>query len=599
LGGVVRDMSRTANIPLAGQSDRGSEDAWEADHHASQGSYSEAIARSMEMSSLLLGRSPWMAQIAAPGLVAREAHEAARSRSLSMASAFRPDGSDGSHQSVRLEEGDAGDAFLRPKSTSKSHRASHDKGDSNKDYDPVTGEELPDLDEEGYDGQAPLSGFWQSVFNSTNLLMGVGLLSLPYACRLAGWMGVPILLLLAGMTNYTAKIIGEIMDYQPSQKLRDGPGAYAIMGFADMGSVAFGDVGKYFMFTIFFIETAGYACVYIIIEAENLKSQLMSWDAFSSFQQTDWLLLSTVVFLPPMWLPNLSVLSYMSAFGVLSSLTLLFGVVLEGAIGVAPNKQYCVEPHCTGSWIHPSPTTPYIFSDLPIVIGLVMVGFAGHAVFPTIRNDMMNKAHYNSMVDVTYCMVLSAYLGICVAGYMMFGSFAEEQITLNLGKGVISHIIIWMVISNPICKYPLDMAPITFGLEAFFQIAFKIPYNSWLFTFVSLTIRTTLVFLSLAAVVAVPSFAVMVSLLGSLGSFTICVTFPCACYLKLFWTELSLPIKCMNIVFVICGAAGSIVGVYQTVAGGAAENLGSVEIFPAFREMMSSAVSYAVGAAHV
>lgn len=85
-------------------------------------------------------------------------------------------------------------------------------------------------------------------------------------------------------------------------------------------------------------------------------------------------------------------------------------------------------------------------------MGLVMVGFAGHAVFPTIKNDMAEKKHYNVMVDVTYVFVLICYVGIAAAGYLMFGDAADEQITLNLGKSLISHIIIWVVISNPICK---------------------------------------------------------------------------------------------------------------------------------------------------
>lgn len=124
----------------------------------------------------------------------------------------------------------------------------------------------------------PLSSYWQSVFNSSNLLVGVGLLSLPYTCKLAGWLAIPILILFATMTNYTAKLLGRIMEYQSGVKLRDGPGAYTIYGFADMGMVAFGNWGKHFMTVLFIVETFGYACVYIIIGGENLKSQLIRFE---------------------------------------------------------------------------------------------------------------------------------------------------------------------------------------------------------------------------------------------------------------------------------------------------------------------------------
>lgn len=253
-------------------------------------------------------------------------------------------------------------------------------------------------------------------------------------------------------------------------------------------------------------------------------------------------MLSTCIFLPPMWLPNLALLSNLSAFGVFASVFLALGVTGEGFLGMTPDMSKC-KPPCTGSILHPSPTELYKLDDIPIVLGLVMVGFAGHAVFPTIKNDMAEKKHYNSMVDVTYIFVILSYVGIAAAGYLMFGNSADEQITLNLGQSPISQCIIWVIITNPICKYPLDMAPIAFGLESFFAITFKLHYNSWLYTFVSISLRTMLVFLSLALVVAIPSFSLLVSLLGSVGSFTICVTFPCACFLKLFWGEISLPTK--------------------------------------------------------
>ena len=217
-------------------------------------------------------------------------------------------------------------------------------------------------------------------------------------------------------------------------------------------------------------------------------------------------MLSTCIFLPVMWLPNLSLLSNLSAFGVFASVFLALGVTVEGFLGMTPDMSRC-KPPCTGSIFHPSPTELYKLDDIPIVLGLVMVGFAGHAVFPTIKNDMAEKKHYDSMVDVTYIFVILSYVGIAAAGYLMFGDAADEQITLNLGQSVISQAIVWVIITNPICKYPLDMAPIAFGLESFFAITFKLHYNSWLYTFVSISLRTMLVFLSLALVIAIPSFS--------------------------------------------------------------------------------------------
>jgi len=78
------------------------------------------------------------------------------------------------------------------------------------------------------------SSFGQTAFNATNTLMGVGLLSLPYTLRLSGWFGVLLLVCMSALTRYTAKLLGRIMEYVPAEKLRDGPGAYAIHGLHDV-----------------------------------------------------------------------------------------------------------------------------------------------------------------------------------------------------------------------------------------------------------------------------------------------------------------------------------------------------------------------------
>ena len=59
--------------------------------------------------------------------------------------------------------------------------------------------------------------FFQASFNAVNLLLGVGVLSLPFAVRTSGWaVAVPLLALLSVMTNYTGKLLGRCIEFQPS-----------------------------------------------------------------------------------------------------------------------------------------------------------------------------------------------------------------------------------------------------------------------------------------------------------------------------------------------------------------------------------------------
>ena len=55
-------------------------------------------------------------------------------------------------------------------------------------------------------GTAGRSTFIQAVFNVVNVMMGVGLLSLPFALKSSGWIGIGLLWLMGIVTNYTGLI---------------------------------------------------------------------------------------------------------------------------------------------------------------------------------------------------------------------------------------------------------------------------------------------------------------------------------------------------------------------------------------------------------
>ena len=72
-------------------------------------------------------------------------------------------------------------------------------------------EQAPLLD---YDeSSTPKSSTYESIFNATNILMGIGILSLPYALKLTGWMiGLTLLLLFSLATRHTAMTVQKCMD---------------------------------------------------------------------------------------------------------------------------------------------------------------------------------------------------------------------------------------------------------------------------------------------------------------------------------------------------------------------------------------------------
>jgi solute carrier family 32 (vesicular inhibitory amino acid transporter) len=58
---------------------------------------------------------------------------------------------------------------------------------------------------EAADQPQATSTFVQAVFNVVNVMMGVGLLSLPFALNSSGWVGILLLWLMGIVTNYTGE----------------------------------------------------------------------------------------------------------------------------------------------------------------------------------------------------------------------------------------------------------------------------------------------------------------------------------------------------------------------------------------------------------
>lgn len=65
---------------------------------------------------------------------------------------------------------------------------------------------------------------------------------------------------------------------------------------------------------------------------------------------------------------------------------------------------------------------------VPLSFGLMMAGFAGHAVMPNLLRDMQDPKQYDRMVDITYILTVTVYVVMAIAGYLMFGSETMQEV---------------------------------------------------------------------------------------------------------------------------------------------------------------------------
>lgn len=187
--------------------------------------------------------------------------------------------------------------------------AGQEEDERGQEEDAAFGEEQPILVKEvkqgnkvvlTVDGQSTLP---QSVFNSINAIIGVGLLSLPLAFKMSGWiLGLGILTITAAVTAHTANLLAKCMEYDAS-----------LITYSDLAYVSFGARARVIVSALFTIELIA-ACVALIILFSDSLALLLPGMASVEV----WKCICAVVILALNGMP-LRWLSYTSVIGIFST----------------------------------------------------------------------------------------------------------------------------------------------------------------------------------------------------------------------------------------------------------------------------------------
>ncbi|MED6140208.1 hypothetical protein PIB30_090978, partial [Stylosanthes scabra] len=372
--------------------------------------------------------------------------------------------------------------------------------------------------------------FAQSVINGTNMLCGIGLLTIPYAIKEGGWLSLTILVLFAVICCYTGILLKRCLESNPGLKT-----------YPDIGQAAFGVAGR--------LVIAAASVEFITLMSDNLSSLFPNVHI-----KVGGIVLETHVFfaitaallvLPTVWLRNLSLLSFISAGGIFATIMVtlcLFWVGLFDRVGSTPGGKLLD------------------LENISVSVGLYGFGFAGHAVFPNVYSSMQDPSRFPSVLYLSFTFCLFMYMSVGAVGYLTFGDSVESQFTLNMPKELYSSkIATWTTVVTPLAKYALTILPIALSIEEL------IPKNKLRCHSTAIVIRTCLVISSLIVALSIPYFGALMALIGAFMSMFVALIYPCACYLKLHSGRLS-KLEITNCVLIIIVAViSSIVGTYSAL----------------------------------
>ncbi|PHH92571.1 hypothetical protein CDD83_6850 [Cordyceps sp. RAO-2017] len=269
------------------------------------------------------------------------------------------------------------------------------------DDDVALGEDQPILVKEvkqgdkfvlAVDGQSTLP---QSVFNSINALIGVGLLSLPLALRMSGWLiGLSLLTLMALVATHTGKLLGKCMEVDAS-----------IITYSDLAYICFGARARLVISALFTLELIGACVALVILFADSLDLLLpgvASVDVWKCVCAALVLVLNTM---PLRWL------SYTSVVGIFSTFGIVCIVLVDGL----------TKRHTPGSLLEPATThlLPSNWLALPLAYGLLASPWGAHCVFPSIYRDMRFPHQWRTGVNVAFSFSYALDMSLAVVGILI------------------------------------------------------------------------------------------------------------------------------------------------------------------------------------
>ncbi|XP_070051190.1 amino acid transporter AVT1D-like isoform X2 [Nicotiana tomentosiformis] len=380
--------------------------------------------------------------------------------------------------------------------------------------------------------------YTQSVLNAINALCGIGILSTPYALKEGGWCSLFLLLLFGIITFYTGILLKKCLDSSPG-----------IETYPDIGQAAFGMLGRIFIAVMFFFLLQSSCIEYLIMMSDNLGAifpsarMVFAGIHLDSYQMCA--IISTLVILPTVWLRNLSLLSYISAGGVIALIVVVLCLLWVGAINE-------VGFHSGGTALN--------IAKLPVTIGLYSFCYGSHSVFPNIYSSMKEPSRFPSVLLISFSIAFFSYLGVAVCGFLMFGENTSPQFTLNLpAKLITSKVAAWTVVLTPVTKYAITITPVAFGIEEFLPSRQLRTYG------VSILIRTILVFSTLVISLTVPYFGSVMSLIGSSLVMLVSLILPCACYIKLSKDRITRFQLAACTSIIVVGVVSAVIGTYSAV----------------------------------
>lgn len=398
----------------------------------------------------------------------------------------------------------------------------------------------------------------QTLANVVVSIVGTGVLGLPFAFRVAGWLAGSIGLIVAGVSSYYCMLLlVECRKKLASEKESSEAETYGDLGYKSMGAA-----GGYLTEAVIFLSQCGGAVAYLAFIGKNLES---------IFQGHGFTMVSFVFLLVPIEIA-LSWIGTLSAFAPFSSFANICNV-LAMALVVKEDIQMVIK---RGFSFRDRKAISSNLGGLPFATGMAVFCFEGFSMTLSLEASMKERRTFPKLLAMIFSGIAILYVLFGMSGYLAYGDETRDIITLNLPQNWTTTLVQIGLCLGLVFTLPIMICPINEIIEGKLRRSTwfeKLHFNnneSSVSILGKLGIYISRAFvISVLAILAsfVPGFTAFASLVGSTFCALISFVLPATFHLILLGPSLHLWRKSLDILLVLTGLLFGAYGTYNTIVG--------------------------------
>lgn len=397
----------------------------------------------------------------------------------------------------------------------------------------------------------------QTLGNIIVSVIGTGVLGLPFAFRIAGWLAGLFGVIIVGLCSYYCMLLL----VQCRRKLSSEEESMDPKSYGDLGYKCLGRTGRYVTEFLILIAQCGGSVAYLVFIGQNLSSIFKGY----GLNLASYIFLLVPIEIGLSWISSLSALSPFSIFADICNL-LAMAIVVKQDIQKVVGGEF--------SFRDRTAITSNI-GGLPFAGGMAVFCFEGFGMTLALEASMKDKSSFSKLLATAFTGITLLYASFGFFGYMAYGDQTKDIITLNLPHNWTSIAVqvglcLGIIFTFPIMVHPInEIVERNLGKGKWFR---KLHHNSEYSTtrigkYAMYMTRAILVVVLAVLASYVPGFGVFVSLVGSTVCALISFVLPATFHLVLFGSSLHFWQRALDICILSCGLLFAAYGTYNSVVG--------------------------------